>query len=486
MPTNTMLIADNLSFAEAFKILEEKNLNQVEINSLIWGVLGETLGKSKRVFNFSKAFAAAEPACVASFARSFVHEDWIDGESVVQAGHSSIEEGFNSRFHKIEDDLDALAADVVTAMGCVGDMRQELAARLSEIRTEINRINGDVHACCNKPPTGPGVWPIDPGFVQPIPWPPAGGWGGGWGGPIGPIGPVGPVGPGAWPGGPLGPWGNDLPWKVNPGPLVGGVGGTPWTTPVTLEAMLKDLASTTYPGPSVTRSTSDPTRATVAGMPARRLDIKPFNGQPYEVWSTTAGIVMTPAPAGMGLEDHADRAWENPRAKAVGDVSAWVATKGATLEEAFREGTTVGAVIETFGDDRLDGGATLRDALSVLPTTTALGTPADLLELVADRAAIAVARDGMTAETLVANIGFNAEFKDVAEVPITEFKAVPVAVRTAMAEAGIATVGALAELPPDQLAKRLTESGIKTDLADSGRWTGEAKMMGKLVAPIRR
>jgi hypothetical protein len=108
------------------------------------------------------------------------------------------------------------------------------------------------------------------------------------------------------------------------------------------------------------------------------------------------------------------------------------------------------------------------------------------LELVADRAAMGVARDGMTAETLVANIGFNAQLKDVAEVPIAEFKAIPVAARKAMAEAGIRTVGALAKAQPERLAQQLTAAGLRTDVADAGRWTGEAMMMRKLATPIGR
>lgn len=481
MPTDTMFLAENISYAEAFEILERSDLSQLEINSLIWGILGETLGKTKRVFNYGQIFQANAPACTASFVRSFVHTDWIDGESVVQAEENSIEEGFNSRFHKIEDDLDALSADIGKAFGCIGDIRAELAARLTEIRTEMNRINADIHECCNKPSGGGGGgMQIDPGFYYPYPsepYPRPGGWAGGGG--------IGPIGPGPRPG-PDGPWIYEVPWMTGKGPLIGGTGGTPWTTPVTLEDMLKGVGSTTYPGPAVTRSTSDPTRATVGGMPARRLDIKNFNGQPFEVWSSSGGIVMTPAPEGVTLEDQADRAWENQRTKAAGDIAAWAAARGRTLTEAFANGTTVGAVVDKFGDDRLDGGTTLRDALLILPSSTQLGKPAELLALVADRAAVGVARDGMAAETLVANIGFNAQFKEVAEVPIGEFKAVPVAARKAMEQAGIRTVGALAEASPDRLAEQLNATGLNVDVADIGRWSGEAMVMGRIGQAPRR
>jgi hypothetical protein len=41
------------------------------------------------------------------YARAFNHEDWIDNEDVVQAEG---EDGFNVRFHAIEDELDKVGA----------------------------------------------------------------------------------------------------------------------------------------------------------------------------------------------------------------------------------------------------------------------------------------------------------------------------------------------------------------------------------------
>jgi len=267
--------------------------------------------------------------------------------------------------------------------------------------------------------------------------------------------------------------------------LINEAGGTPWTMPVTLEAVLTGAGATTYGGPAVTRATSDPARATVGGMPARRLDIKEFNGQLFEVWSSTGGIVMTPAPDGVTLEDQADRSWENLRAKAAGDIAAWVAGKGRDLSEVIGNGTTIGALVEKFGDDRLDGGTILRDALAVLPSSTGVTKPAELLSLVADRAAMGVARDGMIAETLVANIGFNARFDSVGDVPITEYKGIPARARRVMAQAGFDTVGKLAEVEPADLADKLTSAGVETSISDAGRWMGEAMVLGRLAKPGR-
>src|SRR5258707_863703 len=66
----------------------------------------------RRVFDYATAFPATEAECLPHFARSFQHVDWIDGESVVQAGQTVGEDGFNARLHRIEADFDALGDDV--------------------------------------------------------------------------------------------------------------------------------------------------------------------------------------------------------------------------------------------------------------------------------------------------------------------------------------------------------------------------------------
>src|SRR4051794_20585788 len=58
----------------------------------------ENFGRVKRTFSYVQEFPQVDPACVSTFSRSFAHEDWVDGESVVQAGEIAGELGFNTRF----------------------------------------------------------------------------------------------------------------------------------------------------------------------------------------------------------------------------------------------------------------------------------------------------------------------------------------------------------------------------------------------------
>jgi hypothetical protein len=103
-------------------------------------IVGE-FGKGSRSFNYVQEFLEAKPNCVPKFTRGFTHQDWVDGEDVVQAGETTGEEGFNKRFHAIEKDLDALGQDTANVFACLAEMRREVKNLLSEIRNEFNRLN---------------------------------------------------------------------------------------------------------------------------------------------------------------------------------------------------------------------------------------------------------------------------------------------------------------------------------------------------------
>lgn len=187
----------------------------------------------------------------------------------------------------------------------------------------------------------------------------------------------------------------------------------------------------------------------------------------------------------MNAGDQTERSWTSQRTKVVGDVSQWMSDKSRELAEAFERGTTVGAIVEKFGDDRLDGGLTLGDALAVLPTATRLQRPEELLDILSDRAAGAMARDGLVAEALVANIGFNAQLDDIANVPMQDFKAVPMEARKALVEGGIRTLGAFQQAGPRRIARILATSGMRIDIGTASRWSGEAMVVGKVAGKVR-
>jgi hypothetical protein len=160
------LEVEGMTANQVYSTLVTGGLTQSAAATLVSSWIFEHFGRVERKFNYAQDFPAVDPACVATFARTFHHADWVDGESVVQAEATTGEEGFNRRFHEIENDLDGLAADVAKAFVCLASMRRALFNLLAEVRAEINRLNSDVHDCCSR--RGPAVGPVTqlPSYVD--------------------------------------------------------------------------------------------------------------------------------------------------------------------------------------------------------------------------------------------------------------------------------------------------------------------------------
>lgn len=126
-----------------------KGLAKADAAILVASWIYENYGKTQRTFNYAQSFDKTEPGCAPQFMRSFQHADWIDGESVVQAEQTAGEDGFNFRFHNIESDFDSLKQDVSNLFSCLAEMRSAIYTRFAELKTEINRINADIHSCCH-------------------------------------------------------------------------------------------------------------------------------------------------------------------------------------------------------------------------------------------------------------------------------------------------------------------------------------------------
>jgi hypothetical protein len=161
---NIPLTLGTIAPEEVFTTLTKKGLTASEAASFVGQWILVTAGKTHRVFGYKQPFPEGVGECVALFARTFVHQDWVDGESVVQASETPGELGFNERFHRIEADLDALSRDVAKSFTCLADMRTALKNILEEIRVEVNRINADIHECCHKGGGGGAV--VAPGLVD--------------------------------------------------------------------------------------------------------------------------------------------------------------------------------------------------------------------------------------------------------------------------------------------------------------------------------
>jgi predicted flap endonuclease-1-like 5' DNA nuclease len=153
------LDVQGVNASELYAKMTDVGVSQVDAKLLVGSLLIDIFGKRPRTFNYVTPFPGADAACTSDFVRTFQHEDWVDGESVVQAEETTGELGFNRRFHEIEADLDALGADVALAFTCLASMRSSLRALLDELRGELNRINAQLSSEEN-----PSLSPVRPNF----------------------------------------------------------------------------------------------------------------------------------------------------------------------------------------------------------------------------------------------------------------------------------------------------------------------------------
>jgi hypothetical protein len=140
----TALTGTTMTAEHIFEQLREKGVSKVEAQLVVANWILGNAGALPKSFGFKTPFAGVEPGCTPQFARSFVHQDWVDGEDVVQAEHTTAEDGFNLRFHRIEGDLDSLARDVGQAFACLNSMRASLRTLLDEIQAELNLVYRDI------------------------------------------------------------------------------------------------------------------------------------------------------------------------------------------------------------------------------------------------------------------------------------------------------------------------------------------------------
>lgn len=137
--------------------LVTKGVSKYDAARLINNLVAINLGQAPRRFTFSSPLPVADPAtCAPVFHRGFSHQDWIDGESVVQAGESADDKGFNWRFNALAADMDALHADTVRLHECLSTLRGALVQALQDVAAELNRLDTDVAGVSTKvPPSNP-------------------------------------------------------------------------------------------------------------------------------------------------------------------------------------------------------------------------------------------------------------------------------------------------------------------------------------------
>lgn len=365
---------DGLTVTELYEAFTTKQIEPAEASILVSSWIYENVGRTRRVFNYKQPFPATEPACQPPpFARTFHHDDWVDGEDVVQAAATTGELGFNERFHRIEADLDHLGADMARAFTCMATMRSSLRVLLDEIRAEINRIHDATHEFTN---------------VRPL---------------------------------------------VDKAPTVVGV-----------------------------------------------LDVGKYQGttkfldKTVSVWETKSGTLVLPAVETLGVD-----VVLGPKLKNAAMLSRFAA-ENEDVPDKFPRQFTLEQFLDAFGDNQVADGRTVRDILKVLPARTSFANVPAMIEETGSREA-AIVRTTLGAQSAVAAaLGIDEDLEQVTDADIAKLGAVPTKARTAMAKAGINTVGALADTDPARLLEIMASANVRATTGDVAEWTSFARTMTNL------
>ena len=123
----------------------------------IGSVLAQLIGPAQAVpaaaagaapppFVFQTQIAQTAPDCIPTYQRIFVHPDFFDGLTVVQAGTTPEELGFNARFHAIEAEFNAVALDLYKSGNCIAELRRELYGLARELEVKITQIDEQLQA----------------------------------------------------------------------------------------------------------------------------------------------------------------------------------------------------------------------------------------------------------------------------------------------------------------------------------------------------
>jgi hypothetical protein len=138
------ILIDGVPSKQLVSALKAAGLSDESVTAL----LGQAISRAPALgtaaaqrFTFQTELAPAAPECAADFARGFFHPDFFDGLTVVQAGQTPEELGFNVRFHAIEDDLDAVATNLSRLSNCLAELRSEVSSLVGELEDKLTEID---------------------------------------------------------------------------------------------------------------------------------------------------------------------------------------------------------------------------------------------------------------------------------------------------------------------------------------------------------
>jgi hypothetical protein len=194
------------------------------------------------------------------------------------------------------------------------------------------------------------------------------------------------------------------------------------------------------------------------------------------IFETDAGVLILPMP-----EEVETGPLVNPRVQRVKEIGRFV-TKDEVLKffEAETKPVTRNAFVKRFGS---------RSSRAASPSPTcsrsclrarASATQARSPSTWPSGEGLALRTSGVEDEALAATFRLQPG-QTLKEAPVDRFETVPRDAKAALTQAGVSTIGELAEADAQELAARLRKDGIDVSTADVGGWVAVAKALGQVM-----
>jgi hypothetical protein len=355
-----------------------KGVAKRDAAKLITNLVAVNLGTSPRHFALKTALpgtGAAPAPGPPGFTRTFSHQQWIDGDSVVQASESADDRGFNWRFDRIADDLDALNLDARNLFTALEQLRTALTAALREVADELNRVNADLAFATRRLPPE-NIFQVD------------------------------------------------------------------------LEAA------------------------------PQFLGVRELDAEKVTMWKTAQGVVVLPGVQTIGLQETVKQRLET------GGLVARAGVANDQLVAAFAAGRTVADISGEFGAQPLGDGRTLAQGLAVLPPGATFASLDAAVEAINTQEQTVLKSTVGALGAVSAVTGVTSEGTPLSRVDaMTVTRAVPGLtgdVAGGLSRAGLETVGAIADLSPDELMTRLSDQGVPINRLQALELKARATIISRL------
>lgn len=422
MPDDIFTLGASLS-GDAGKFIKELNNNQILDEATKLKLVGDYFyrqsGGTLRQFNFSAAAQVAPPNAQAQFNRTFSHQQWADGEDLVEAEGVN---GFNVRFNSIGTDLDKIRDDLNRVFGVLSDLQGRLRAALSEVATELNAINRQIHdlSKSDKPIT---FTPIPGAFAYQAPRIPT------------------------------------IQEEVQK----------------QLEPYLKGLQPQLKPG-KIWVDGTDPTKGFIDGIAADRLDTVVFNGKTMDVWKTNFGMVLREAVVVSGAGKPSVLTDEFVT---VGEIGKFAVEHADEVKQTFPNGFTTRQFIEKYGTRRLGNDGYLLDALKVLGDEEKFDSVDKLTERLATEKAAALVKSGTDQQAVVGAIGLHIG-TGTEDIGVEALKFASEDVRKALAAGGKKTIAEVVASDPAELQRILKAGQVEMEIGEVAKLHGMTTLATRL------